>query len=450
MNRQPGLAKLILVILATLLLLSSCLYSKPDNINPSDKTDDIPSSSPEPSKDVSEPSETGNNPGSRLISETGEIVGDIDDLLTSMTLEEKIGQMFFIGRRTDENGQPQLSLDSSLKTVIDKYKPGGFIFFAENLDNIDQTVSFINSLQETSRIPMFIGIDEEGGIVTRLNRAEALHSTFMPEPFVIGRTNNSEYAYRASKAIAKEVKSLGFNLNFAPVADVFSNPSNKVIGRRAYSDDANIAAEMVSEAVKGAVDAQIIPVIKHFPGHGDTLQDSHTGIAIVENNIDRLRKVEFLPFKAGINAGAGMVMTAHVLTPHITDDNLPATLSKTMLQDYLRNELGFDGVIITDGLEMSAISAYYSEEEAVVMAVEAGVDMLLLPRDFEKAFNSILEAVRANLISEERIDESVRRILTLKKESKISFEKSDLDPNEVLGSPEHRALAESIRKDSQP
>jgi len=206
---------------------------------------------------------------------------------------------------------------------------------------------------------------------------------------------------------------------------------------------------MVAEAVKGAADGRIIPVVKHFPGHGDTLQDSHTGIAIVENDIERLRQVEFLPFKAGIEAGASMVMTAHVLTPNITDDGLPATLSGTMLQKYLRDELGFDGVIITDGLEMSAISSYFSEEEAVVRAVEAGVDMLLLPRDFEKAFDALINAVKNGQVSEERIDESVGRILTLKKESGISFVKSDLNPDEVLGSPEHKALADKIRKESK-
>ena len=438
----------ILILLTASLLLASWFLINMNDIIPSE-TENPPTYSPEPSNETPEPSETGNDSGHGLISETGEIVGDIDELLSSMTLEEKIGQMFFIGRRTDENGKPLHMPDATLERLIDKYKPGGFIFFAENLDTIDQTVSFINSLQDASKIPMFIGIDEEGGIVSRLNKAKALHPTVMPEAYAIGKTNNSKYAYEASKTVATEIRSLGFNLNFAPVADIFSNPANKVIGRRAYSSDANIAAKMVAEAVKGAADGRIIPVVKHFPGHGDTLQDSHTGIAIVENDIERLRQVEFLPFKAGIEAGASMVMTAHVLTPNITDDGLPATLSGTMLQKYLRDELGFDGVIITDGLEMSAISSYFSEEEAVVRAVEAGVDMLLLPRDFEKAFDALINAVKNGQVSEERIDESVGRILTLKKESGISFVKSDLNPDEVLGSPEHKALADKIRKESK-
>ena len=204
---------------------------------------------------------------------------------------------------------------------------------------------------------------------------------------------------------------------------------------------------MVAEAVKGMDDSGIIPVLKHFPGHGDTLQDSHTGVAVVENDLERLRRVEFLPFKAGIAAGADIVMTAHVMTPEITRNDLPATLSKPMI-DILRNELSFDGVIITDGLEMSAISALYKEEDAVVTAVQAGIDMLLLPKDLESAYNAVLTAVRDGRIGEDRIDESVKRILKLKLEKLTDRPDEIQDPEEVLGSKEHRDLAEQIRKES--
>jgi beta-N-acetylhexosaminidase len=365
-----------------------------------------------------------------------------------MSLEEKIGQLFFIASRTTADGQKRLAIDASLEDTLKKYKPGGFILFAENLDNIPQTVSFIKDIKQTSAIPMFVGIDEEGGIVTRLNKAVNLHSTVMPAPYEIGQTNNAEYAFEASKAIAEEIKSLGFNLDFAPVADVFSNPNNKIIGKRSYGSDAELASKMVAQAVKGTMNAGIIPVLKHFPGHGDTLQDSHTGAAIVENDLDRLRKVEFLPFRAGLDSGAEIVMTAHVLTPKITQNGLPATLSKPIIQGILRDELGFDGLIITDGLEMSAISAFYPEEEAVVLAVEAGVDMLLLPKDFEKSYNAILAAVKNGRLTEQRIDESVRRILKIKLEYKISEENKDLNPEKVLGSKEHKALADEIKSKS--
>lgn len=378
----------------------------------------------------------------------GKPADDVEKLLSDMTLEEKIGQMFFITSRFDKDGKRQLNMDEELEKILTSYKPGGFIFFEQNLDNISQTVSFIEDIQKTADIPMFIAIDEEGGIVSRLDDAEALHSTLMPEAYTIGMTGNEKYAYEVSKAIAEEVKSLGFNVNFAPVADVFSNPKNTVIGKRAFSSDAKIASKMVAEAIKGAYDAGVIPCIKHFPGHGDTLQDSHTGIAVVENDLQRLREVEFLPFRAGIDAGVDFVMTAHVLTPKITDDGLPATLSGTMLNDILRNELGFEGIIITDGLEMNAISAVYPEDEVVVMAIEAGVDMLLLPVDFPDAFDAVLSAVKDGRISEDRIDQSVRRILNVKLKNIMNKEPSNLDPESVLGSREHRELAQRIKEEA--
>ena len=371
-----------------------------------------------------------------------------EEILAQMTLEEKIGQMFFIGSRKNAAGQRQLALDEPLKKVLTQFQPGGFIFFAENLDTISQTTAFIEELQKDAEIPLFIGIDEEGGTVTRLNKAEKLHSTVMPAPYTIGSTGNSEYAFMAAKAIGEELKSLGFNLNFAPVADVFSNPKNKIIGRRAYSEDPSVVSEMVAQAVKGTKESGIIPVLKHFPGHGDTLEDSHTGAAVVNKDLEQLNQAELPPFGSGIEAGAEMVMMGHLMTPEITDNGLPATLSRSIVEGVLREQLGFDGVIITDGLEMSAITAFYSEEEAVVMAVGAGIDILLLPNDFSKAYNAVLTAVMDGRISEERIDESVIRILALKLRA-ISGKPTQA-PETVLGSPEHQQLAERIREEARP
>ncbi|NMA65192.1 MAG: glycoside hydrolase family 3 protein [Clostridiaceae bacterium] len=427
--------QLLFFVLITALIFSSCSIQNPSGNTPGNINDNgqIETSSPAPSS-------------SPVV--TKKPLKDVDEIINLLTLEEKIGQMFFIAKRTKDDGQWQLSFDKNLRRIIETYKPGGFIFFQENLDTISQTQSFIEDLQNASSIPMFIGIDEEGGIVTRLNKAENLHSTIMPEPYTIGATKNPQNAYDVSKAISREIKSLGFNLNFAPVADVFSNPKNRVIGKRAYSSDPDLASRMVTEAVNATVESGIIPVIKHFPGHGDTLQDSHTGIAIVENDIERLRSFELLPFRAGIEAGVPMVMTAHVLTPHITDDELPATLSKTMLEDILRNELEFDGIIITDGLEMSAISSYFSEEEAVVMAMNAGVDILLLPKNLENAYDALLTAVKQGKISEERINASVRRILKVKLDYIFDAPENNLNPKDVLGCEEHKKLAEKIREES--
>lgn len=440
------------IVLLLSLLLGACSFSRPQEASPLPEISPFPSKTTSPSSSAPTPTaDVSQKPADSTPTEVSkDLSQEVDQLLSALTLEQKIGQMFFITSRFRSSGEPRLLMDATLEDTLKRFQPGGFILFSENLKDIEQTVSFIKAIKEASEIPIFIGIDEEGGVVTRLNKAPQLHSTLMPEPYTIGRTKNSAYAYEASYAIGEEIRSLGFNLNFAPVADVFSNPKNKIIGKRAYSSDAETAAVMTYEAVKGAQDCGIIPVLKHFPGHGDTEQDSHTGSAVAEKSLEELEKEEFIPFKAGIDAGVDMVMTAHVLTPNLTDNNLPATLSKPVLKDLLRDQLGFEGIIITDGLEMSAISAFYPEEEAVVLAVEAGVDMLLLPKDLAKAYDAILSAVKNGRLSEERINESVRRILSVKNKRMIGNNTDPLDPEVTLGSQKHLDLAESIRKDSHP
>lgn len=430
-NNVINIIPALLLVLA--IAISSCIPNEQSSVGKAD-TANVKSTS---------------TPDSSLNTSTEPVIDNkMESLLASMTLEEKVGQLFFIASRYLESGENRYEMDKVLREQLQKYKPGGYIFFAQNLDSINQTVSFIDAINENAKIPLFISIDEEGGVTTRLNKAKKLHSTVMPAPYVIGKTKNPQYAYEISKAIAEEIKSLGFNMNFAPVADIFSNPLNTVIAKRAYGSDSEITTKMVAEAVKGFDEGGVIPVLKHFPGHGDTSQDTHTGAAVVENDLKRLESMEFLPFEAGIDAGAEVIMTAHILTPNVTDDNLPATLSKQLLQGILREKLGFDGIIITDGLEMSAISAFYPEEEAVVLAIEAGVDMLLLPVDLEKAYTSILNAVKIGRLTEKRIDESVRRILSLK--NKYLYENSDkkLDADITLGSDEHLKLSEKVRKES--
>lgn len=371
----------------------------------------------------------------------------IRDIMDSMTLEEKVGQMLFLAYRKDMNGQNALEMDETLRDMISRYSPGGFVLFSENLDTIGQTVDFINDLQEASRIPLFISVDEEGGIVSRLNKAPALHSTVMPDAFAIGLTNDPEYAYKAARAIAEELLSLGFNMNFAPVADIFSNPLNKVIGRRAYGTEPKIVSSMVASAVKGYLDRNIIPVLKHFPGHGDTSEDTHTGAARVDHDLERLISFELLPFMEGIKSGAGAVMVAHVLLPKLMEEPVPATMSTEVVTELLRERLGFDGVVITDALEMSAVSSYYSDEEAAVAAVHAGVDMLLMPGSVEKAYGALLSAVENGIVTEERIDQSVYRILLLKEKCGIldgTIQRPD--PEATLGSSEHQSIAREIMK----
>jgi len=369
----------------------------------------------------------------------------ISEIIVSMSLEEKVGQMLFLAYRKDEGGRNVIKMDDTLKEILSEYSPGGFVLFSENLETISQTVNLINDIQSESKIPLFISVDEEGGIVSRLNKASGLHSTVMPDAFTIGLTNNPEYAYRAARVIADELSSLGFNMNFAPVADIFSNPENTVIGKRAYGTEPKLVSAMVSRAVDGFIDGSIIPVLKHFPGHGDTAEDTHTGAATVGHDLERLMNFELIPFREGIESGADAIMVSHIIIPKLMDEPVPATLSKEVVTGLLREKLGFEGVVITDALEMNAVSSCYDDGEAAVKSVLAGCDMLLMPQSAEDAFNALLSAVKRGIISEERINESVRRILWLKhKYGILDGVIQRPDPEITLGCDEHRSLASEI------
>ena len=447
MKKRIRLVSILILIIFIAISISSCsLWNQ--NGTSGDKTQGNTQNSETPSPETS--SGTGQNNGNGNPENDNTSLKKVNSLISKMTLEEKIGQLLFIAYRKDANDKNVLKMDSYLADILKRYKPGGFVLFSENLDSIDQTVSLIQGIQTQSAIPLFISIDEEGGIVTRLNKAPLLHSTIMPEAFTIGLTNKPEDAYAGAQVIAEELLSLGFNMDFAPVADIFTNPENKVIGKRAYGTEPVLAAAMVKEAVKGFCDQNIIPVLKHFPGHGDTVADTHTGAAAVQHDMDRLMTTELVPFKEGIEAGADAVMVAHILLPNVTKEPVPASLSEEIVTGILRNKLGFDGVVVTDALEMSAISSYYSDEEAAVKAVQAGVDMLLMPVSVEKTYMALLTAVHNGNLTEERIDESVRRILLLKDKYRIldnAIERPD--PQKTLGSAEHEAVAEKIGKDAQ-
>lgn len=346
-------------------------------------------------------------------------------LMRGMTMEQKAGQLFFCAFRRNQNGNGIIKTDANIEKIIKDCGIGGVVLFSENIINAQQVTDYIHSLQQASDVPLFIGIDEEGG---RVVRTKALDVPRIPSALSIGNTNNTQNAYNTAKTISDYLAPLGFNVDFAPVADVFTNPSNTVIGDRAFSSDANKAAEMVKSFVKGALDSNILPAVKHFPGHGDTKEDSHFGIASTQKTLAELSKCEFIPFQAGIDAGAVFVMTGHITTPNIDKDNgdnmenmenMPATFSNFLLQDVLRGNLGFNGIIITDSLEMGAIINRYTSEETAVNAIIAGVDMLLMPHNIIEAYNGVLKAVKSGKISEKRIDESVKRILTEKYKADI-------------------------------
>lgn len=333
----------------------------------------------------------------------------VDETLAGMTLHEKVCQMMFVTPEelTGEDGVT-VARDAT-RQALENYPVGGIVYFAKNLESQDQVKEMIDNSQKYSSIGLFVATDEEGGVVNRL--MDTVGTTYIGSMYYY-KDDGDETAYENAYTIANDMSALGFNLDFAPVADVWSNPDNTVIGERAYSDDYAQAAELVGNAVKGFNDGGVMCTLKHFPGHGDTAEDSHYSSAYVHRTKEEIMADEMQPFRSGIEAGAEFVMVGHLIVPDI--DEVPATLSYKIATGILRDELKFEGVAITDSFEMESIADNYSVDDAVVMSVKAGIDMILQPKDMASAVNSIEQAVADGELSEDRIDESVRRILTLK------------------------------------
>ncbi len=333
----------------------------------------------------------------------------VDETLVGMTLHEKVCQMMFVTPEelTGEDGVTVAG--DATRQALENYPVGGIVYFAKNLESQDQVKEMIDNSQKYSSIGLFVATDEEGGVVNRL--MDTVGTTYIGSMYYY-KDDGDETAYENAYTIANDMSALGFNLDFAPVADVWSNPDNTVIGERAYSDDYAQAAELVGNAVKGFNDGGVMCTLKHFPGHGDTAEDSHYSSAYVHRTKEEIMADEMQPFRSGIEAGAEFVMVGHLIVPDI--DEVPATLSYKIATGILREELKFEGVAITDSFEMESIADNYSVDDAVVMSVKAGMDMILQPKDMASAVNSIEQAVADGELSEDRIDESVRRILTLK------------------------------------
>lgn len=333
----------------------------------------------------------------------------VDETLAGMTLHEKVCQMMFVTPEelTGEDGVTVAG--DATRQALENYPVGGIVYFAKNLESQDQVKEMIDNSQNYSSIGLFVATDEEGGVVNRL--MDTVGTTYIGSMYYY-KDDGDETAYENAYTIANDMSALGFNLDFAPVADVWSNPDNTVIGERAYSDDYAQAAELVGNAVKGFNDGGVMCTLKHFPGHGDTAEDSHYSSAYVHRTKEEIMADEMQPFRSGIEAGAEFVMVGHLIVPDI--DEVPATLSYKIATGILRDELKFEGVAITDSFEMESIADNYSVDDAVVMSVKAGMDMILQPKDMASAVNSIEQAVADGELSEDRIDESVRRILTLK------------------------------------
>ncbi|NLZ38884.1 MAG: beta-N-acetylhexosaminidase [Firmicutes bacterium] len=339
----------------------------------------------------------------------------IADKIKKMTLAEKIGQLVIVGMEG-------VTINEDIKDLIVRQHVGGVILYKKNIINSTQLLALLNSLKETNAantIPLFLAVDEEGGRISRL--PDELIK--LPTNQAVGEVNNPTFAYEIGRLLAAQLKAYGFNLNFAPVLDINSNPLNPVIGDRSYGSVPDIVSRLGLQNIRGMKEGGVIAVAKHFPGHGDTEVDSHVRLPVLNLDISRLDKFELVPFKNAIAAGnIDAIMIAHILLPKI-DPQYPASLSKKIITDLLKERLNFKGLVVTDDLTMGAIVENYSLEEAAVQALKAGSDLLLVCHDVQgqfKVLEAIKEAVISGVIPEAQINKSVFKILKLKQRYKLT------------------------------
>lgn len=346
-----------------------------------------------------------------------------EDPLEGMTLHEKVSAMFwvrpeslepaFVWQSNDDlvaNGLREVT--DTMRATAAEYPVGGVILFAHNIQDREQLTAFVDSLKALPGHPL-ICIDEEGGRVARIANNKAFDLPRYKSMADLASKGKGAVK-EAAGTIGKYLHGFGIDIDFAPVADVNTNPRNIVIGPRAFSDNPEEAADLVATYLKALQAQGVHGCLKHFPGHGDTSADTHFGYAVSGKTWEEMLQCEMVPFRAGIAAGARLVMTAHISAPKVTGDLTPSTLSPVVLEEKLRGELGFEGVIVTDAMEMGAITRQFTALEASVLAVKAGADVLLCVKDYRAAVDAVERAVLAGEIPESRIDQSVRRILKLK------------------------------------
>lgn len=344
-------------------------------------------------------------------------VDRVQEVIDKMSIEEKVGQLFMVMPEAfDSSGSDTTVISSEISEKLRKYNVGGIILFAKNIIDSKQTSELISGLQKASERPLFIAVDEEGGRVARVGNNTIMNVEKI-EP--MSQVVDKDRAFEIGNIIGKYLSELGFNLDFAPVADVLINSDNTEIGDRSFGSDPQVCGDMVSQVVKGLQQNNVSASLKHFPGHGGFESNSHQGLSESNRTLEEMRSNEFIPFKMGIDAGSDFVMIAHLSVPNITGDSVPATLSKYIVSDLLKNDLGFNGVVVSDALNMGAIVEYYGADTAAIMALNAGIDMLLMPENLDSAYNAILNAVKNGEVSEERINDACYRIISIKMKKNI-------------------------------
>lgn len=358
----------------------------------------------------------------------------VDNKLKEMTLDEKIGQLLIISF----NGT---SMSANLKNDLIKYKPGGVILFANNFSNYNTSINLVKDIQSTGEVPLFISVDQEGGKVQRLTSITGKSVTIIPPMYSVGLVNDISLSYNIGVVIAEELRVFGINMDFAPVIDILTTDDSTIIGTRSFGTNPTLVSNMGLAVANGLESKGVVPVYKHFPGHGSTTTDSHYDLPVLTKTKEQLYQFDLIPFKNAIKNNAKVIMIGHLSIPNITGDKTPASLSKILITNILKNEIGYKGLVITDALNMGAISKNYTEKQIYEMAINAGVDILLMPKSAESAVNYIKQSIKEGIVKESQINESVRKILTLK----YSNLKTDNLSTSYLGNQEHQIIVAKVK-----
>ena len=342
----------------------------------------------------------------------------VQSCISDMSLEDKVAGLFILTPEQLTGVDKATRAGDGTKDALEQYPVGGVVYFSQNIQSESQITEMVANTVSYSKYPLFIAVDEEVGKVARLQSALKLEATDTAQ--AIGDAGDAGAAYEAYSLIGERLATYGFNLDLAPVADVLTNEANTAIGDRSFGSDAGTVSSMVTSSIQGLTANGISACVKHFPGQGSVGEDTHDGMASTDKSADDMKAVDIQPFLAGIEAGADMVMVGHFICPSLTEDaTTPCSLSKSVMTDLLRGEYEYNGVIITDALNMTAISEYYGADEAAIKALKAGADMILMPEDFETAYNGVISAVQDGTIDEQRINDSLARVYRIKYRSTV-------------------------------
>ena len=343
---------------------------------------------------------------------------EVQNIVDSMSLEEKVAQLFLVQPEAIVDIGTATAAGDATKQAINKTPVGGFVYFSDNLQSEQQVQDMLRNVQKYSEdrigLPAFLSVDEEGGTVARVASTGRFDVTDVGDMAKIGASGDVQQARQAGETIGSYLSELGFNLDFAPDADVLTNPDNTVVKKRSFGSDPRVVSDMSFAVAQGLAQHQVYSVYKHFPGHGATAGDTHQGYAYTDKTLDELKQSELIPFENAIQNNAAFIMAAHISAPRVTGDDTPASLSKTMITDILRGQMGYDGIVVTDAMNMGAVTEQYTSAQAAVKAMQAGADLVLMPEDFQEAYQGVLDAVKDGTLTEQRINESVTRIVKVK------------------------------------